>query len=124
LLEVAGLGFVAAPWIGELVKGAAGEETHAGLAVSDGGRGHEGEDGTREAVHRSPVSRHGAEVVEAVPDDELGPRGGLEQRRDRVGRMLAVGIDDEDPLDGRLLGEDLGEACADRFALAAVDWKA
>jgi hypothetical protein len=121
---MARLGFVAAARVGDFVEGAPGEEAHAGLAVSHRGGGHEREDGACEAVHRSPVSRHGVEVVEAVPDDELGLRGGLEQRGDGGGWMLSVSVDHEHPLRRRLLGEDLGEAGANRFTLAVVDRKA
>jgi hypothetical protein len=120
---VTGFGFVAAAGICELIEGAAAEDAHPGLAVSHRGFGYEGKNGACKAVHRAPVRRHGFEVVEAVADDQLGFRGRLEQGRDRAGRVLTVGVDDEHRLRGGLLGEELGEPGADRVALAAAAWE-
>jgi hypothetical protein len=121
---VAGLRFVAAPWVGELMKGATAEQAHARLAVSDGGCDREGEDSAGKLVHGSSVGRHRTEVIEPVADQKLGVVGAVEQSGDRCGWVLAVGVDDEDRLGLRQLREDLGEACADRLALAPVDRKA
>jgi hypothetical protein len=114
---VTGLGLVAAPRVLELVERAPAQEAHAGLAVPDGGLGPQGEEGARETVHDAPVRRHGAEVVEAVADDQLGVRRSLEESGDRGGRVLAVGVDHDHRIG---LGPDGTEARSDRLALAAV----
>jgi hypothetical protein len=121
---VSGLGFVAAARVVELIKRTAGKDAHARLTVSNEGHGHEREDAACQAVHRSPVSWHGVEVVKAIANDELRVGRGRKQRWDRGRWMLSVGVDDDHCLGGRPSLEELGEAGADRGSLAMVDRQA
>jgi hypothetical protein len=87
------LGFVAPG--GEGLERGAAEQAHAVLRIAYAPARHELEEQARESIGDPAMPGHRGEVAEAVSDHQLrlAPRG--DERRDRGGRMLAVGVDDE-----------------------------
>jgi hypothetical protein len=79
----------------EEVERAAAQEAHAVLRVADLAARCDLEEAARRAVRDATVERHLREVAEPVADDELRVAGGLDERGDRVRRVLSVGVDDE-----------------------------
>jgi hypothetical protein len=108
------LGLVTA--CGQQIERASSEQPHAVLRVAHLTAGCELEQPPRRAVGDATGERHLREVVEAVADHELGVARGADEGRDRLRRMLAVGVDYED---GVCADRSL-DSCADRGALAAL----
>jgi hypothetical protein len=65
------------------------------LGVADVTAGDELECAARRLVGEPPPERHLLEVRETVADHELGVARGLDERRDRIGRVLPVRVDHE-----------------------------
>ena len=63
------------------------------------------------------MPRHRGQVAEAVSDHQLGLAPRSDERRDRGGRVLAVGVDDEDCLGA---AGHVVDARSDGGALAAL----
>ena len=80
---------------GERRERAAAQQAHAVLRVAHVAARGRLEEPARRAVGNSALERHLREVAEAVADDELGVLRGGEERRDRVCRVLAVGVEHE-----------------------------
>jgi hypothetical protein len=101
----------------EALEGGAAQQAHAVLRIAYAPARHELEEQARESIGDPAMRGHRGEVAEAVADHELGlaPRG--HERRDRGGRMLAVGVDHEDR---RGTAGDVIEARADCGPLAAL----
>ena len=102
---------------GEAPERSAAQQAHAVLGIAYAPARHELEEQARESIGDPAMPRHRGKVAEAVSDHELGlaPRG--DESRDRGGRVLAVGVDDEDGLGA---AGDVVEPRADRRALAAL----
>jgi hypothetical protein len=82
----------------ERLQGRPAQQAHAVLRIAYAPARHELEEQARESIGDPAMPGHRGEVAEAVSDHQLrlAPRG--DERRDRGGRMLAVGVDDEHSL--------------------------
>jgi hypothetical protein len=77
------------------VERASAQQAHAVLGVTNFAARGELEGAARRLVGEPPLDRHLREVAETVTDHELRVARGRDERGNRFGGMLAVGVDDE-----------------------------
>jgi len=115
-----GLGLVAARRWRDPLEQLAAIQAHAALRVAHALAADERQQRARDAVGEAAAERHRRRVAEPVADHELRVQRRRRELRDELGRVLPVGVEDDDRVGAFLRAQHRVDSRGNGIALAGV----